>query len=89
MRHAISTEKKGFGIFSAFLGHCLFVIAAYVLYQVSAFLMQQIDINYDVESVGLATFVITMTLAGTSALLRYDARHNRKTVQVLEQRVSQ
>lgn len=75
MKHANSSEKKGFGIFNALLVYFLFSVVAYAIYQGFVYVMQQVDTSNDVENVGLATFVITMTLAGTSALLRYERNY--------------
>lgn len=77
------------GILNMFIGYCLFAIVAYAFYQLSVFLLQQIDASNDMENVGLATFVITMTLAGTSALLRFDSTHKREPVRVMHERTYQ
>ena len=84
----IGSEKKSIGIGYAIIAYVLFSAVAYALYEVMTYLMLQIDTSNDMENVGLAAFVIAMTLVGTSVLLRLDAKH-RKQVQAVSQRIQQ
>ncbi len=84
MRQVISTPRRSPGIAGLIFGYSLAAISMYALYRFGAFIIAQIEIPANIENAGLAAFVITITLAGTNLLLRYDMKPIRKTASVRE-----
>ena len=80
MKEVISSKKKYAKILRILLGHSLMGIGVYISFRLTTFILQQIDIPFNLNDFAVAASVIVVTMYATSMLLRYDSKVGRKPV---------
>lgn len=80
MKKETSSKIKQGKILNIILGHSIMGIGVYVSFRFTTFILQQIDMPFNLNDFALAASIIVVTMYATSKLLRYDSKALRKPV---------